>query len=48
MAALGSARRTGTAQPILVATPDGRLLYRSLGWQLYCPYATAVIPDSEA
>lgn len=30
---------------ILVATAEGRALYQKLGWQLYAPYTTAVIPD---
>lgn len=31
---------------ILVATPPGRNLYNTLGWELYSPYTTAVIPAS--
>jgi GNAT superfamily N-acetyltransferase len=30
---------------VLVATPQGRALYESLGWRLHAPWATAVIPD---
>ncbi|MFZ6747166.1 GNAT family N-acetyltransferase [Undibacterium sp. JH2W] len=29
---------------VLVATPDGRALYASLGWELHALYSTAVIP----
>ena len=29
---------------VLVATPDGRPLYESLGWELHSPYTTAAIP----
>lgn len=31
---------------ILVATPPGRNLYDTLGWELYSPYTTAVIPSA--
>ncbi|EJM98762.1 GNAT family N-acetyltransferase [Phyllobacterium sp. YR531] len=31
----------------LVATPDGRALYETLGWQLHSLYTTAVIPKPE-
>ena len=30
---------------VLVATPQGRALYESLGWRLHAPWATAVIAD---
>ena len=30
----------------LVATEDGKLLYSSLGWKLYCLYTSVVIPDN--
>lgn len=43
MQALGAARRAPDPQ-ILVATDEGRALYRALGWQLRAPFATAVIP----
>jgi GNAT superfamily N-acetyltransferase len=34
----------GVARAALVATPDGRLLYSTLGWQLHSLYTTALIP----
>lgn len=34
----------GARRGILVATPDGRLLYQNLGWKLHSPYTTATIP----
>lgn len=37
-------RKAGAARGVLVATPDGRALYESLGWELHSPYTTAVIP----
>lgn len=43
MQALGAARRAPDPQ-ILVATDEGRALYRALGWQVRAPFATAVIP----
>lgn len=33
----------GARLGVLVATPDGRALYESLGWELHAPYTTAVI-----
>ncbi len=45
MAALGSARRSAASRPVLVATPEGRALYASLGWTLHSPWTTALIPD---
>ncbi len=36
----------GARLGVLVATPDGRALYESLGWELYAPYTTAVIPGA--
>lgn len=48
MAALGSARRSAASRPVLVATPEGRTLYASLGWTLYSPWTTALIPDPAA
>jgi len=44
MAALGAARRSHAATEVLVATIDGQALYSTLGWMLYSPYTTAVIP----
>lgn len=43
MQALGSTHRAPDPQ-ILVATDEGRALYRALGWQVLSPFATAVIP----
>jgi GNAT superfamily N-acetyltransferase len=34
----------GVTRAALVATPDGRLLYSALGWQLHSLYTTALIP----
>ncbi len=33
---------------VLVATPDGRALYETIGWRLHGPWATAVIPGADA
>jgi hypothetical protein len=38
-----SASRQGVEQGVLVATPDGRALYASLGWQMHSLYTTAVV-----
>jgi GNAT superfamily N-acetyltransferase len=32
---------------VLVATPEGRALYESIGWRLHGPWATAVIPGAD-
>ena len=48
MTALASARPTTARVQILVATPAGRELYRSLGWSDYAPYASAAIPETPA
>lgn len=45
MAALGSARKSLAAVPLLVATEDGRSLYANLGWTVLAPFATATIPE---
>jgi GNAT superfamily N-acetyltransferase len=34
----------GATRGVLVATAEGKSLYKSLGWQLCSPYTTAVIP----
>lgn len=34
----------GLRRAVLVATPDGRALYETLGWRLHSLYTTAVIP----
>jgi GNAT superfamily N-acetyltransferase len=39
----GEAIKEAIKSAILVATPDGRALYASLGWRLHSPYATAAI-----
>lgn len=36
----------GLTGAVLVATPDGRALYETLGWKLHSLYTTAVIPWS--
>lgn len=38
------ARTKGATTHFLVATEEGRLLYQSLGWDLYCLYTSFVIP----
>ncbi|WP_121331467.1 MULTISPECIES: GNAT family N-acetyltransferase [unclassified Flavobacterium] len=35
----------GIRNNFLVATEEGKLLYESLGWEVYCPYTSIVIPD---
>jgi GNAT superfamily N-acetyltransferase len=45
MIALGEvANRAGAARWALVATPEGRALYGTLGWALHANYTTAFIP----
>ena len=49
MATLGNiALGNGVTRAGLVATPDGRLLYEALGWQLHSLYTTALIPGPPA
>jgi GNAT superfamily N-acetyltransferase len=36
----------GVDRGLLVATPDGRALYTTLGWQLHSLYTTAHIPEN--
>jgi GNAT superfamily N-acetyltransferase len=44
MLALGNrARSEGANHGLLVATEEGQKLYRTIGWQLICPYASAFI-----
>lgn len=38
------AQSRGQTRGVLVATPDGRSLYETLGWRLHSLYTTAVIP----
>lgn len=48
MAALQArAHAQGHHAGVLVATPEGRQLYESLGWRLRSPWATAVIPGPD-
>ncbi|WP_210356914.1 GNAT family N-acetyltransferase [Sphingomonas beigongshangi] len=47
MATLATARRDPTAREVLTATPMGRALYATIGWRVYVPYTTAVIPDAD-
>lgn len=48
MAALQArAHARGRHAGVLVATPEGRRLYESLGWHLRAPWATAVIPGAD-
>lgn len=35
----------GIRKGILVATTEGKVLYEKLGWSVYTPYMTAVIPE---
>jgi len=42
MRKLGAAARDGATRGSLVATPDGRRLYSSMGWRLHSLYTTAV------
>ena len=45
MAALGcAANAAGAKRWVLVATPQGRALYETLGWAVHTPYTTAFIP----
>lgn len=47
MAALGDvANRAGVTRWVLVATPQGRALYETLGWAVHAPYTTAFIPPA--
>lgn len=47
MAALQArAHAHGRHAGVLVATPEGRQLYASLGWRLRSPWASAVIPSA--
>ena len=41
------ARAHGRHAGVLVATPQGRMLYESLGWRVHAPWATAVIPGAD-
>ena len=45
MAALASSRRSKASRQVLVATPQGRCLYETLGWEIYSPYTTAGLPS---
>jgi GNAT superfamily N-acetyltransferase len=48
MAALqAAARDSGASQGLLVATPEGRMLYAATGWTLHVLYTTAVLPEVE-
>jgi GNAT superfamily N-acetyltransferase len=47
MTALATARPASTELQILVATPAGRELYRTLGWIDYGLYTSAVIPEDK-
>jgi GNAT superfamily N-acetyltransferase len=43
-----TAARRGVDQGVLVATPDGRALYATLGWQMHSLYTTAAIRRDHA
>lgn len=38
--------KRGIDKGVLVATAQGKVLYETLGWSMYSPYTTAVIPES--
>jgi len=44
----GIAQARGARQALLVATQEGEALYRTLGWRVMEPYASAVILGDEA
>ena len=44
MRALGGERSSAAVPQVLVATDEGRALYRTLGWTVVSAYASAVIP----
>ncbi|MEG3146098.1 GNAT family N-acetyltransferase [Sphingomonas sp. RT2P30] len=44
MALGGIANRAGVSRWVLVAPPEGRALYETLGWTVHVPYTTAFIP----
>lgn len=46
MTALATARPASAMTQVLVATPAGRELYRTLGWTDYALYTSAAIPDA--
>ena len=37
----------GISNNLLVATEDGKLLYETLGWKLYCMHTSVVIPSED-
>ena len=45
MAALAARQASGSARRVLVATEDGRKLYKSMGWRVLSPYSTAAMAD---
>ncbi|MDP1027077.1 GNAT family N-acetyltransferase [Sphingomonas sp. KR1UV-12] len=46
MTALRESCRNSTLRGLLVATEEGRSLYRTLGWQTLSTYSTALIPSA--
>lgn len=47
MGTLGNIANTaGAKRWVLVATPEGRALYETLGWTVHAPYTTAFIPPA--
>ena len=44
MSALSAAKRSPATVEILVATDDGRRLYKRFGWRVISAYSTATIP----
>jgi hypothetical protein len=45
MTALGTARKSPAGPQLLVATEDGRHLYRNLGWTVLAPFSAVSIPE---
>ncbi|WP_288375666.1 GNAT family N-acetyltransferase, partial [uncultured Chryseobacterium sp.] len=37
----------GVTNNLLVATEEGKLLYETLGWKLYCLHTSVVIPAED-
>jgi hypothetical protein len=44
MLALQTTRRSHAPRQVLTATADGRALYMALGWEVHCPWSTAMVP----
>jgi hypothetical protein len=44
----GIAHARGARRGLLAATIEGEALYRTLGWRVHSPYASAVITEDAA